>query len=307
MSINLRSLPRNAHSIVLGALLLSLALTLVGAVATSSQAQTFSSSASAPSPFFAPEPDSFAAGGSTRGGVTPTATGGVRPFSRLAFGSEISPLGIGISATTNITSHFNIRGNGSYFNYSGANFNTQGFNINAKINLTSARTSLDIYPFRAGFRLSPGVMLHNDNQGTMNLTVAPGQSFTLNNQTYYSATGANAVKGLGSFGLGNGSPAFTMTTGWGNTIPRSRRRISFPFEVGAAFIHTPSLNFNLTGLGCDKTGAYCVDVAQNPQIQQNIAAQVAQYRKDIEPLKTFPIVSFGVAYNFSIRRSGPQF
>jgi len=303
MPIHSRSLPRTAKSVILGALL----LTFPGALATTSMAQKFSSSASAPNSYFAAEPDSFAAGGSTRGGIPPTATGSIRPFSRLAFGSDVSPLGVGMSATTNINSHFNIRGNGSYFNYSGASFTTQGFNVTGKINLTSARTSLDIYPFHSGFRISPGVMFHNNNQGTINLAVTPGQSFTLNNQTYYSGTGANAVKGAGTFGLGNGSPAFTATTGWGNSIPKSGRRISFPFELGVAFIHTPTLNFNLTGLGCDKTGAYCVDVAQNQQIQQNIAIQVAQYRKDIEPLKTYPIASFGVAYNFNIRRSGPQF
>jgi hypothetical protein len=303
MPISARNLLKSKKSIVLGAFLLVFA----GARVASIQAQSFSSSENAPAAFFAPEADSFAAGGSTRGGVPPTAVGGIRPFSRLAFGSDVSPLGVGLSATTNLTSHFNIRGNGSYFNYSGVNFATQGFNVTGKINLNSARASVDVYPFHSGFRLSPGVMFHNDNQGSMNLAVTPGQSFTLNNQTYYSATGANAVKGTGTFGLGNGSPAFTMTTGWGNTIPRSGRRVSFPFEVGAAFIHPPTLKFNLTGDGCDKTGVYCVDVATNPQIQQNIAAQVAKYRNDIAPLKTYPIASFGVAYNFNIGRSGPQF
>jgi hypothetical protein len=270
-------------------------------------AQGFSSSTSAAVAFAAPSADSFAAGGSTRGGVPPTAVGGIRPLSRLAFGSDISPLGVGLSATTNLNQHLNLRGNGSYFNYNGANFTTQGFTVTGKINLSSGRASVDYYPFHSGFRLSPGVMFHNGNQGTMNLAVTPGQSFTLNNQTYYSATGANAVKGIGTFGLGNGSPAFTMTTGWGNSIPRSGRRISFPFEIGAAFIHPPTLNFNLTGDGCDKSGAHCVDVATNPQIQQNIAIQVAKYRNDIAPLKTYPIASFGIAYNFSLRRSGPQF
>jgi hypothetical protein len=290
MPLTVRSLP--SLKILAGAAALLLGFATVAAPL--SPAQSFSSSTSAAA-FAAPSPDSFAAGGSTRGGVPPTAVGGIRPLSRLAFGSDISPLGVGISATTNINGHLNIRGNGSYFNYNGGNFTTQGFNVTGKINLSSGRASVDYYPFRAGFRLSPGVMFHNGNQGTMNLAVTPGQSFTLNNHTYYSATGANAVKGMGNFGLGNGSPAFTMTTGWGNSIPKSGRRISFPFELGVAFIHPPTLGFNLTGDGCDKTGLICTDVATNPQIQQNIAAQVAKYRNDIAPLKTYPIASFGVA------------
>jgi len=283
------------------------AMLILAASAVTAQSQAFSSSLSAPVTFVASDPDAFAAGGSTRGGVPPTAVGGIRPLSRLAFGTDVSPLGAGISATTNINQHLNLRANGSYFSYSGANFTTQGFNITGKLNMQSARASVDYYPFHTGFRLSPGVMFHNDNQGTMNLAVTPGQAFTLNNQTYYSATGANAVKGVGTFGLGNGSPAFTMTTGWGNSIPKSGRRISFPFELGVAFTKTPTLNFNLTGDGCDKTGVYCVDVATNPQIQQNIAIQVAKYRSDIEPLKTYPIASFGVVYNFNTRRSGARY
>ncbi len=285
----------------------AIALLLLAGSAVTAHSQAFSSSSSAPVTFVAPESDAFAAGGSTRGGVPPTALGGIRPLSRLAFGSDVSPLGVGLSLTTNISSHLNIRANGSYFNYSGANFSTQGFNVTGKLNMQSARASVDYYPFHAGFRLSPGVMFRNDNQGSMNLAVTPGQEFTINNHTYYSATGANAVKGAGTFGLGNGSPAFTMTTGWGNSIPKSGRRISFPFELGVAFIKTPTLNFNLTGDGCDKTGAYCVDVATNPQIQENIAIQVAKYRSDIEPLKTYPIASFGVAYNFNIRHNAPQY
>jgi hypothetical protein len=290
------------HSCALA--ILTVQLLLAGPLVVAGNAQPISSSSIAAAAFVAPEADSFAAGGSTRGGVPPAVIHGVRPFSRVALGSDVSPLGVGFSATTNINQHFNLRGNGSYFSYSGGNFSTQGFDVTAKINLSSARASVDYYPFHAGFRLSPGILFHNDNQGTMNLTVAPGQSFTLNDQTYYSAKGANAVKGIGTFGLGNGSPAFTMTTGWGNSIPKSGRRISFPFELGVAFIHPPTLNFNLTGDGCDKTGVYCVDVATNPQIQQNIAAQVAKYRNDIEPLRTYPIASFGVAYNFNIRRTG---
>jgi hypothetical protein len=73
--------------------------------------------------------------------------------------------------------------------------------------------------------------------------------------------------------------------------------------LGVAFIKTPTLDFNLTGYGCDVTGVYCVNVATNPEIQANLAAQVKIYQNDIEPLKTYPIASFGVAYSFGIRKT----
>jgi hypothetical protein len=268
-------------------------------VSRTSAAQSFaSSSAGYGSDSAAAEPF-----GSTARAASPLKNGGIAPFSRIAFGANISPLGVGMMAATNINRHFDVRADGGIFNYTENNFSTQGLNIDAKINFSSARATVDYYPFHRGFRISPGVMFYNGNSGTFNLVVAPGQSFILNDQTYYSAQGANAVHGTGTFGLGNGSPSFTLTSGWGNIIPNSDRHFSFPFEVGVAFIQAPTLNFNLTGFACDATGVFCVDVATNPEIQANLAAQVQDYRSDLNPLKTYPIASFGVAYNFNIRKS----
>ena len=240
--------------------------------------------------------------GSTRGvAISPVYPAPVT-FSRVAFGSDISPLGVGFMVATNLSHHLNFRANGSMFNYSASSFNTQGFNVNGQIKMASARTSVDYYPFHSGFRLSPGVMFYNQNRGNFNLAAVPGQGFSLNNQTYYSEAGANATTGTGKFGLGNGSPALTMTTGWGNIIPHSGGRISFPFEVGAAFIKQPTLGINLTGYSCNIAGENCVNMATDPDVQANLAAQVKSYENDIQPLKTFPIISFGVAYNFGTRR-----
>ena len=282
-------------SVSLLGLLAPLALTSAAA------AQSFSSSTDAPVPtLVSPEPGGL---GSTNSVVAPAVTGLYPPFSRLSVGVGLSPLGVGFMVATNINTHLDLRGDGSVFNYTDNGWNTQGFDIDAQINFASARASVDYYPFRKGWRLSPGIMFLNRNGGNFTLNVPPGESFTLDNQTYYSATGSNAVQGTGTFALGKGSPAFTLTTGWGNIVPRSGRHLTFPFELGVAFIKTPTLDFNLTGYGCDVTGVYCVNVATNPEIQANLAAQVKIYQNDIEPLKTYPIASFGVAYSFGIRKT----
>jgi hypothetical protein len=251
--------------------------------------------------FGAPEPAVSAGGASTRGGVAPTVEDGFRPLSRVAFGVGISPLGIDLQATTNINRHLNVRAAGSLFNYTADNISTEGFNVTAKINMASVRASVDYYPFHVGFRLSPGVMFYNQNKADVTFLAASGTSFSLNDHNYYSASGANAVVGKGAFGLGNGSAAFTMTTGWGNVIPASGRHFSFPFEVGVAFIKTPTVALNLTGFVCDAQGQNCVNVATDPTAQADLAAQVQKYQNDFDPLKTYPIVSFGVAYNFRAR------
>ena len=227
---------------------------------------------------------------------------GSSPFTHVAFGGGISPLGINMQAATNLNRHSNLRFSGNFFNFAENNLSTNGFTVNAKANLESIGTSLDIYPFaNHGFRLSPGVLIHNANGFNGTFTAQAGTSFDLNGYTYYSSS-QDPVKGNGLVGLHSQNPAFTMTTGWGNMIPRSGKHLSFPFEIGAAFVGAPTVNLTLTsGQVCDSQGLNCVNVATDPNVQANLQAQVAKYRNDLEPLKTYPIISFGVAYSFGTR------
>ena len=232
-----------------------------------------------------------------------------KPLSRIAIGVGVSPLGPQLQVATNLNSHFNVRGTGSFFTYS-TDFTTNGINATAKLNLASAGASLDIYPFRAGFRISPGALFYNQNRLTADATVPGGSSFTLNGNTFYSAnanttTGATPINGTGTLGLHTSKPVFTVTTGWGNVIPGSGGHWSFPFEVGVAFIGAPALNVNLGGWVClDQAQAHCYNFATDPNAatpRADLQTQLTKWRSDLDPLKTYPIVSFGVAYNFKIR------
>ncbi|MDR3774883.1 MAG: hypothetical protein P4L26_16130, partial [Terracidiphilus sp.] len=232
------------------------------------------------------------------------------PFSEIALGGGIGSLGIQLQAATNLSSHFNLRGNGDFFNYS-RNFTSNGLSADAKLNLASAGAAVDIYPFRVGFRLSPGVLFYNQNQLTAAVTVPAGSSFKLSGTTYYSAntnagTGAAPVNGTGTLGLNINKAAFTVTTGWGNMIPR-HGHFSVPFEVGVAIIGAPTVNVNLGGWAClDQAQTECSNLADptNPiaiAVQGNLATQVAKWTSDLKPLNTYPIVSIGVAYSFHVR------
>jgi len=249
----------------------------------------------------APEYNLFAAGGSDRSYVVPAGRGSVRPFSRLALGVDVSPLGVGFEIATNVNRHFNVRGSGNFFKYTDDGISTEGFDVTAKANFASAGASVDYYPLHNGFRLSPGVLFYNQNTVDLVFRAKPGTSFSLDDHTYYSATGAQAVVGYGKYGLGDGRAAFTATTGWGNVIPASGRHLTFPVEIGVAFIKQPTVALNLTGFVCNSKGQDCVDVATDPTAQADLAVQVKSYAHDIEQLKTYPIVKFGVAYNFRIR------
>jgi hypothetical protein len=226
----------------------------------------------------------------------------VRPFSRLAFGGGVSPLGINMQAAINASRYINIRGVGNIFNYSVNNFSTNGLNINGKLNFATAGASIDIYPFpNHGFRLSPGALFYNQNAVTANVTVAGGTSFTLNNTTYY-ASSADPIKGNGALGLNSRNPTFSMTTGWGNMIPRREGHWSFPFEIGAAFVGAPTINMGLTsGQACDAQGLNCVNVATDPTVQANLQAQLPKYRSEVSPFQYYPIINFGASYSFRLR------
>jgi hypothetical protein len=233
------------------------------------------------------------------------------PFSRVAIGGSVGTLGPGLQITTNINRHLNVRAYGNAFYYS-TDFTTSGFDANAKLNMVSADISADIYPFHKGFRISPGLLVVNNNKVSGTSVAAGGTSFTFNDATYYSAnanpaTGATPLNADGFLHLNSTKPAFTITGGWGNTIPRGERHWSFPVEVGIALVGSPSINVTLSGWGCqDQAQTQCGNVqdASNStaqQIQTSLTAQIAKWKSDLNPLETYPIVSFGVAYSFPIR------
>jgi hypothetical protein len=248
----------------------------------------------------------------------------LKPFSAFALGGGVSLMGVNMQAATNLNRYLNLRGTGNVFNYSVNNisvngstgnsgFSTNGLNLDGKVNMATAGVSLDYFPFpKHGLRLSPGMLFYNQNQISANAVEAAGNSFTLNGNTYYSAT-ANAATGAAplnvaaNLGLNTHQQALTLTTGWGNMIPRNGGHWSFPFEVGAAFTGTPSLNVNLTGWACiDQAQTECSDVTSttNPiglAVQSNLNAQVTKWKSDLDPLKVYPIFSFGASYDFHIK------
>lgn len=233
------------------------------------------------------------------------------PFSRIAIGGGVSTLGPNLQITTNVNSHLNLRAAGNAFNYS-TTFSTNGFNANAKLNMVSAGLSADVFPFHSGFRISPGIMALNNNRISATALAASGTSFTFDDATYYSAnansaTGATPLNVIGSLGLNTTKPAVTITTGWGNTIPR-KGHWSFPFELGVAFVGQPAINVSLSGWACqDQAQTECGNVQSTTnstaqQIQSSLNAQIAKWKNDLNPLETYPIISFGAAYSFGIRR-----
>ncbi len=226
----------------------------------------------------------------------------LKPFSRVGLEAGVSAMGVNLQVATNMDRHLNLRGVGNVLGYSVNNISTHGFNVDAKLNMATAGFSVDYYPFPThGLRLSPGMLFYNQNSVSATALATAGASFTLNSVTYYSSA-ANPVQGTASIGFNTQNPAFTLTTGWGNLISRTGSHFSFPFEIGAAFVGSPTLNIVLPqGQVCDAAGDNCVNVATDSTVQANLQTQIAKYKNDLNPLQVYPILSFGIGYNFHIR------
>ncbi len=234
------------------------------------------------------------------------------PLSRLAVSVGISDMGGNVQVATNLDRYINLRATGNYFDYTANNISISGYTANGTAKMATGGASVDFYPFpNHGFRLSPGVLFYNKNALSANVTVTGGTKITLNGTDYYSST-TNPIVGAGTVNLHNQNPAFTMTTGWGNMISRTGGHWSFPFELGVALVGAPQVNLGFTsGQACNSPnpstpGTVCVDVSgptADPVFVNNLNSQIAKYDQDINMLKYYPILSFGVSYNFAIRRT----
>jgi hypothetical protein len=218
----------------------------------------------------------------------------IRPFSAFAIGVNAGIGGIGLEFATPLADHFNLRASGSYFSYY-TDFTTDGIDVNGRILTRSANVSVDYFPFHNGFRLSPGVTLDNGNaiHGTIN--IPPGQTFSLGDDDYTSATG-DPVTGNASLSFGKRiAPSFT--TGWGNLIPRNRKHLSIPFEIGVQYIGAPLVNFSLQGTACDQNNN-CGQLQTDPTSLANEQQQRDKIDKDLYPLRFYPILHIGFGWSF---------
>ena len=259
----------------------------------------------------APEPEAF--GGSREHyNVIPAAERHQAPFSRIGIGADVSLLGVGIKSAIVLSDFFDARFMGNFFIYNSGRYEVEGFNVTGNLHLASAAASLDWYPFNSVWRLSPGVMFLNENQITMATNIVPGTSFTLNNQTFYSAsansaTGATPLSGTGVLGLNTNRPAATITGGFGRFIPRSNRHWSLPAEFGVVFTGAPTVNIHASGWVClDAAQTQCSNLGDpsNPvAVEFNNALQTSltRWRSYLSRVPIYPIISYSVIYSFNIR------
>lgn len=213
---------------------------------------------------------------------------------RVGVGAKISLLGIGGEGAVALTKRINVRGGFNFFNYSDT-FNKDGVSYGAQLAFRSAEAHLDLFPFAGAFHVSPGLLFYNDNHISANASVPGGQGFTLGGVSYTSSA-ANPVTGTAKLGFNKVAPSILV--GFGNLIPRNRRRFSLSTEIGVAYTGAPKASLALTGTACSNPVALCVNAATDPTVQSNVQSEVAKVNHDVSILKIYPLASVGFAVNF---------
>ena len=215
-------------------------------------------------------------------------------FPGVGVGVKIGLFGAGVEVAATVSYHFNVRAGGNFFSYDDSG-STNGVNYTADLRLRSAEASVDWFPWRGGFHISPGALVYNGNQINGNALIPAGDSFTLNGTSYVSDP-SDPAHGTGNLVFPKAAPKLTI--GWGSLVPREGHRVSFPFEVGFAYVGDPKVALTFTGSVCDQGMQGCQSITNDPSAQANVAAEQKKFSKDADYARFFPILSQGFAVRF---------
>lgn len=215
-----------------------------------------------------------------------------RPFRSLGLTAKLGTGGIGFDVGTPVAPRLGLRAGAQFYNQ-GFGFTTDGLNSQASLHLQNVGLMLDVFPFRNGFHLSPGIALSNENSLAGVVTVAGGQRFTLGSTNFVSSV-TDPVRGTATIQIGNKvAPRFTL--GWDHVLRNKAGHFSFPVEFGFQYSAAPVVTLNLSGTacyqqGCAKMSSYGVSSAAQQE--------VLQLQHDLRPLRFYPITSTGIRYTF---------
>ncbi len=157
-----------------------------------------------------------------------SATRTYRPFSNLGLATRVGFAGTGFDVATPLATRFNLRAGSDFFSYS-TSFQEEGANVGINLRLRSGHAGLDWFPFGGHFRLSPQMVIGNNNRVVATAIIPSGSTITLNCQDYISSY-SDPLRGAGRIDFRKVSPGFSL--GFGNLIPRDRSHFSIPVEMG---------------------------------------------------------------------------
>jgi hypothetical protein len=210
---------------------------------------------------------------------------------RFGVGVKAGTLGIGVQVGTALASRVNLRGGANFFTYKDT-LNEDGVAFNGTLQLRSVEAKLDLFVI-GGFRVTPGLLLYNDNNVSALATVPTGTSVTLGG-VRYTSNPADPLRGSAAITFSKFAP--TIGIGFGNLLPRSARHWSLSTDLGIAFSGSPQFALGMTGSAC--VGAVCQPVATTPSVSANVEAERVKIQNDLKDFKYYPELSVMFGWKF---------
>jgi len=188
---------------------------------------------------------------------------------------QLSTLGYGVSIGHTIAPHVDLRLASGTLSY-GHNVTSDGITYNGTLQLHNVSALVDVHPLNGPFRITGGFVFGNDHIDVV--ANAQNGTYTING-TPYSAAQAGAIYGTAK--LSSGAPYI----GIGMGAPH-RLGIYVTADAGVVF---RTVNTSLYATG---------PAAATPQLQSDLAAARNTFANDLGWLKTYPVVSVGLATRF---------
>jgi len=207
-------------------------------------------------------------------------------------GVKVGTLGIGLQVGTALASRVNLRAGANFFSYQDS-LNQDGVDYNGTLQLRSVEAKLDLFVI-GGFRVTPGLLLYNDNNVSATATVPTGTSTSFGGTTYFSNP-ADPLRGTAAISFNKFAP--TIGIGFGNLLPRGNRHWSLSTDLGIAFSGSPQFALGFAGSACLQNGTNCQSVSTS-SVSADVEAERVKIQDDLKPFKYYPEVSIMFGWKF---------
>jgi hypothetical protein len=198
------------------------------------------------------------------------------PYIGLA--AKIGTLGPGLEATIGIAEWLNLRAGGYYFRVRhGGSINDVEYNFDVK--LASVPLLADWHPLENEFRITGGV-IYNRNMADLDST--PNKNTKIGGNEY---TPEQIGELSGSVRFNNWAPYIGL--GYGNAVLDADKTWGFVFDIGIMWQGSPSVALSANGIMKD-----------DPHFQQDLAKEQSDIQGDANVFRIYPVLSFGISYQF---------
>ena len=213
---------------------------------------------------------------------------------RFGVGVKVGTLGIGVQVGTALAQRINLRGGANFFNYNDS-LTEDNVIYNGSLQLRSVEAKLDLFVI-GGFRVTPGLLLYNDNKVTANAAVPTGTSVSFGGTRYFSNPN-DPLRGTAAVSFQRFAPSLGI--GFGNLLPRSARHWSLSTDLGIVFSGAPQFALGFAGSACAQNNTTtCQPVATTPSVAANVEAERVKIQGDLNSFKYYPEASIMFGWKF---------